>query len=108
VTNGICTCETSEETPNHVFWQCQKFTKERKNLTEVLIKRYNRLPLKVDMILTSMDSSDVYVLRAFVTTLKIKITKVPELTPTTVGNEESLKESIRVLHKIDMEESKTI
>jgi hypothetical protein len=30
VPNGICTCGTSEETIHHVFWQCQKFTKERK------------------------------------------------------------------------------
>jgi hypothetical protein len=32
--NEICTCETSEENPDHIFWQCQSFTKERKNLTK--------------------------------------------------------------------------
>jgi hypothetical protein len=71
--NGICTCKTSEETPDHVFWQCQKFTKERQNFTKGLLKGCNRLPLKVDMILTSMDPSDVYILRLFTNAIKIRM-----------------------------------
>jgi hypothetical protein len=59
VPNGICTCQTAAETPDHVFWQCQRFTKERKNLTKGLLKRWNMLPLEVNKILVSMDPSDV-------------------------------------------------
>jgi hypothetical protein len=73
VPNGICTCETSEETPDHVFRQCQKFTKERKNLTTRLLTRWNTLPLKADMILISMDPKDVYVLGAFIKAIKIRM-----------------------------------
>jgi hypothetical protein len=73
VPNGICTCDTSEETPDHVFWQCQRFTKERKGLIKGLLKTWNRLPLKVDMILASMDPSHVYVLGAFVNAIKIRM-----------------------------------
>jgi hypothetical protein len=73
VPSGICTCKTSEEIPDNIFWQCQRFTKERKNRTKGLLKRWNTLPLKVEMILTSMDSSDVYVLRAFINAVKIRM-----------------------------------
>jgi hypothetical protein len=38
-----------------------------------LLKRWNTLPLKVDMILTSMDPSDVYILGAFINAIKIRI-----------------------------------
>jgi hypothetical protein len=31
------------------------------------------LPLKVDMILTSMDPSDIYVLGAFITAIKVRM-----------------------------------
>jgi hypothetical protein len=71
--NGTCTCETSEETPDHIFWQCQRFTKERKNLTNGLLKRWNMLPLKVYMILTGMDPSDVCILGAFINAIKISM-----------------------------------
>jgi hypothetical protein len=73
VPNGICTCGTSEETPDHVSWQCQRFTKEKKNLTKGLLNRWNTLPLKVDMILTSTYPSDVYVLGAFINAIKIRM-----------------------------------
>jgi hypothetical protein len=56
--------------PDHVFWQCQRFTKGRKNLTKGLLKRWNMLLLKVNMILTSTDPSDVYVLEAFINAIK--------------------------------------
>jgi hypothetical protein len=71
--NGICTCGTSEETPDHIFWQCQRFTREGKNFTKGMLKRWNTLPLKVDMILTSMDRSDVYILGAFINEIKIRM-----------------------------------
>jgi hypothetical protein len=71
--NGICTYQTSEETPDHAFWQCQKFTKERMNLIKGLLKGWNMLPLEVDMILTSMDPSDAYVFGAFINAIKIKM-----------------------------------
>lgn len=73
VSNGIYTCETFGETPDHVFWQCQWFTKERKNITRGLLKRWNILPLKVDMILTSMDPSDVCILGASINASKIRM-----------------------------------
>jgi hypothetical protein len=73
VPNGTCTCGASEETPDHVFWQCQRFTRERKNLTKGLLERWNTLPLKMDMILIDMDPSDVNILRAFINAAKIRI-----------------------------------
>jgi hypothetical protein len=100
VPSEVCTCGTSEETPDNVFWQCQRFTKERKNLTKGLLKRWNTLPLKVDMILTRMDPSDVYELGAFVNTIKIRMHKARELTPTTIGNQESPDQSTVVLDRI--------
>jgi hypothetical protein len=33
-----------------LFWQCQRFTKERKNFTKGLLKRWHTLPLKVDIL----------------------------------------------------------
>jgi hypothetical protein len=73
VPNGICTCGTSEETQDHVFWQCQRFTKERKNLTKELLERGNTLRLKMDMILIDMDPSDVNILAAFINAAKTRI-----------------------------------
>jgi hypothetical protein len=71
--NGICTCELSEETPDHVFWQCYRFTNERKNLTKGLLKKLVHASLKVDMILTSMDPSVVYIPGAFINAIKIRM-----------------------------------
>jgi hypothetical protein len=62
----------SEETGDHAFWQCQSFTKERKNLTKGLLKRWHTFPLKVNMILSSMDPSDVNILGAFINAAKIR------------------------------------
>jgi hypothetical protein len=73
VPNGICTCGTSEETPDHVFWQYQRFTQERKNLTKGLLERWNALPQKMDVILIDMDPSDVNILGAFINAAKIRI-----------------------------------
>jgi hypothetical protein len=73
VPNWICTCQTYEETPDHVFWQCQRFTKEGKNLAKGLLKGWSMLPLKVDMILTSMNPGDAYVLGAIIIAIKIMI-----------------------------------
>jgi hypothetical protein len=54
-------CKTHEEIPDHVFWQCQRFTKERKNLAKGLLKRWNMLPLKVDMVVNNVNPTEVYV-----------------------------------------------
>jgi hypothetical protein len=59
--------------PNHVFWQCQRFTKGMKNLTKGLLESWNTLPLKVDMILSSKDPSDVYIIGAFIIAIKIRM-----------------------------------
>jgi hypothetical protein len=63
VPNGICTCRISEEIQD-IFWQCQRFTKERKDLTKGLLKRWNTLLL---------DPSDVYALGAVISGIKIKM-----------------------------------
>jgi hypothetical protein len=73
VPNRICTCKIYEETPDHDFWQCRRFTKERKNLTKGFLKRWKMPPLQVDMILTNMDPSDIYVLGAFIMAIKIRM-----------------------------------
>jgi hypothetical protein len=73
VPDGICTCGTSEETPDHVFWQCQRFTKERKNFAKGLLKIWHMLPLEVDMILIDMNPSDVNILGPFLNATKIKM-----------------------------------
>jgi hypothetical protein len=56
----------------------------------------------VDMILTSMDPSDAYVFGAFINAIKIKMWKVRELTPTTVGNKESPDQSTTILDRLDI------
>jgi hypothetical protein len=71
--NGTCTCGASEETPDHVFWQCQRFTKERKNLTKGLLESWNALPLKMDVILIDTNPSDVKIRAAFSNAAKIRI-----------------------------------
>jgi hypothetical protein len=71
--NGICACETSEETPDHVFWQRQRFTNERKNLTKGLVKRWKTLSLRVDIILSSKDQNFAYVLVTFISAIKIRM-----------------------------------
>jgi hypothetical protein len=52
------------------IWQYQRFTKERKNFTKGVLKRCNTLPLKVDMIPTSMDPSEFHVLGTFINAIK--------------------------------------
>jgi hypothetical protein len=47
--------------------------KKGKNLTKGFLKRCNTLLLKVNMILTSMDPSDVHVLGAFTSAIKLRI-----------------------------------
>jgi hypothetical protein len=64
-------CKTYEETPDHVFWQCQRFTKGRKNLAKGLLRRWNMLPLKVVLIVNNMNPTEVYVLRAFIIAIKV-------------------------------------
>jgi hypothetical protein len=73
VPNGTCTCGASEETPGNVFWQCQRFTKQRKNLTKRLLERWNTLPLKMGKIPIDMDPSDVNKLGAFINAAKIRM-----------------------------------
>jgi hypothetical protein len=51
----------------------KRFTRERKNLTKGLLERWNTLPLKMDMILTDMDPSDINILAAFSNAAKIRI-----------------------------------
>jgi hypothetical protein len=48
------------------------FTKERKNFATGLLKIWNTLPMKVDMILIDMDPSDVNILGAFINAAKIR------------------------------------
>jgi hypothetical protein len=73
VPNGTCTCGASEETPDHVLWQCQRFTRERKNLTKGLLESWNALPLKMDVILIDTDPSYVKILAAFSNAARIRI-----------------------------------
>jgi hypothetical protein len=73
VPNAICACESSEETPEHIFWQCQRSTKKRKKPTKGLLKRWDTLLLNGDMILASTDPSEVYVLGAFLIGIKVII-----------------------------------
>jgi hypothetical protein len=73
VPNETCTCGASEETPDHVLWQCPRFTRERKNLTKGLLESWNALPLKMDVILIDTDPSDVNILGAFSNAAKIRI-----------------------------------
>jgi hypothetical protein len=47
--------------------------KKGKILARGLLKRWNMLPLRVDMILTSMNPRDIYVLRAFINAMKIRM-----------------------------------
>jgi hypothetical protein len=74
----------------------------QKNFTKGLLKRWNMLPLEVDMILTSMDPKDIYVLGAFINAIKIRTRKVCELTPTTVGNVERPNQSTTILDRLDI------
>jgi hypothetical protein len=66
-------CGASEETPDHVFWQCQRFTRERKNLTKGLLESCNALSLKMDVILIDTNPSDVNILAAFSNAAKIRM-----------------------------------
>jgi hypothetical protein len=66
-------CGASEETPDHVFWQCPRFTRERRNVTKGLLERWNALPLKMDVILIDTDPSDVNILATFSNAAKIRI-----------------------------------
>jgi hypothetical protein len=54
---NIVPCGASEETPDHVFWQCPRFARERKNLTKGLLESWNALPLKMDVILIDTNPS---------------------------------------------------
>jgi hypothetical protein len=50
-----------------------KVYKRKEEPYQRMLERWNTLPLEVDMILTSMDPSDVYVLRAFINAIKIRM-----------------------------------
>jgi hypothetical protein len=73
-----------------------QFTKERKDVTKGLLRRCSTLPLNVGMILTSMDPRVAYVLDV----IKIRMRKDRELTPATIGNEESPDQGTTILDRL--------
>jgi hypothetical protein len=79
-----------------------KLHKRKEESYQRLLKRWNTLPRRVDMILPSMDPNDAYVLGAFINAVKIRMYKVRELTPTTIGNGVSPDQSATVLDMLDI------
>lgn len=73
VPSGRCPCGESDETPDHVFWQCTRFEPQRKEILDSLVKRNGFLPYSVDLFLHSMEPSALKAIEKFLKKIYIYV-----------------------------------
>lgn len=73
VDSPLCDDCDEEETPNHVFWKCSRFSVQRNLLYKDLIKSRGFLPHSVEYLLATIDYDIIYALEKFINNIKIDI-----------------------------------
>ena len=67
VNNAMCDCESSEENLNHVFWQCEKYDKQRQKLVKSLLKLGHSPPFNIESFLANLN---IFLLQTIFTYVK--------------------------------------
>lgn len=62
-------CGSDEETPNHIFWACPSFTKQRNSLIIELSSLFGHMPIPIESLLTTNDTSIIYALDKFINSI---------------------------------------
>lgn len=71
-------CETcgEEETPNHIFWRCPKYSEPRGKLYSALIRIRGLFPHSVEYLLATIKKNIIYVLSQCINSIKIDTFKL--------------------------------
>uniref|UniRef100_A0ABD2XN55 RNase H type-1 domain-containing protein n=1 Tax=Trichogramma kaykai TaxID=54128 RepID=A0ABD2XN55_9HYME len=74
IESSLCDCDgKSEQNIEHIFWQCKKCTKERKELVSQLNSLNYFEPFNLRALLAKNDTNIIYAISSFINQIKIKI-----------------------------------
>ncbi|KAL0114780.1 hypothetical protein PUN28_011826 [Cardiocondyla obscurior] len=69
----LCKCGMSEQTVNHMFWQCGLYKEKRASLTKFLYKGKNHGPFWIEEFLSSLDPEVLTEIANFILKIDIRI-----------------------------------
>lgn len=69
----LCKFEKGKYVIDHIFWQCDRLSKQREIMYKKLHKQIKYGPFSVTSLLSNMDQSIIYILSDFIISIDVNI-----------------------------------
>ena len=73
VKSDMCKCNESQDTPDHIFWQCRRFNRERRELVESLSRLKIFPPYSIALVIGTKAKKAIIAMANLINKIDIRI-----------------------------------